>query len=161
MPGMENGLSLDLIAHMIQVALTPVFLLTGIGTLLNVFSTRLGRVADRVDLLTSKVNEAEPEMAANLTRQLAHLRRRSHALDVAVVLAGIAGAATCGAVLTLFVGAARAATTASILFTLFGLAVSCTIGALIAYTTEMLMASRGVRKSARHHWRLGRREEQT
>jgi hypothetical protein len=31
------------IAHIIQVALTSVFLLSGIATLLNVFSTRLAR----------------------------------------------------------------------------------------------------------------------
>ena len=32
-----SGLALDTIAHIIQVALTPVFLLSGIATLLNVF----------------------------------------------------------------------------------------------------------------------------
>jgi hypothetical protein len=46
--GVENtGSALDDIAHIIQVALTPVFLVSGIATLLNVFSTRLSRVADR------------------------------------------------------------------------------------------------------------------
>ena len=35
--------SLDLVAHVIQVALTPIFLLSGIATLLNVFATRLAR----------------------------------------------------------------------------------------------------------------------
>jgi hypothetical protein len=45
---------LDLVAHVIQVALTPIFLLSGIATLLNVFSTRLARVADRVDQITSE-----------------------------------------------------------------------------------------------------------
>ena len=38
--GVETtGTALDNIAHIIQVALTPVFLLSGIATLLNVFST--------------------------------------------------------------------------------------------------------------------------
>ena len=36
--GIDNtGSALDTIAHIIQVALTPVFLLSGIATLLNVF----------------------------------------------------------------------------------------------------------------------------
>jgi uncharacterized protein DUF2721 len=35
--------------HIIRMALTPVFLLSGIATLLNVFSARLARVADRVE----------------------------------------------------------------------------------------------------------------
>jgi hypothetical protein len=39
--------------RVIQAALTPVFLLAAVAALLNVFSTRLGRVADRVDLLSA------------------------------------------------------------------------------------------------------------
>ena len=39
--------ALGSVVHIIQVSLTPVFLLSGIATLLNVFSTRLARVADQ------------------------------------------------------------------------------------------------------------------
>ena len=49
MPGLAiSNAPLDLVAHVIQVALTPVFLLSGIATLMNVFSTRLARVADLI-----------------------------------------------------------------------------------------------------------------
>ena len=65
-----------------------------------------------------------------------------------VVLGAMGGAATCGAVLILFVGALRDATIASMLFALFGLAVSCTLGAICAFTVEMLMASTGIRDIA-------------
>ena len=41
------------VTDVIQLALTPAFLLTAVAALLNVFSTRLGRVADRVDLLSA------------------------------------------------------------------------------------------------------------
>ena len=34
--------------HVIQVAITPVFMLAGIAALLNVFTTRFARVADQV-----------------------------------------------------------------------------------------------------------------
>ncbi|HXC15299.1 MAG TPA: DUF2721 domain-containing protein [Stellaceae bacterium] len=127
------------------MALTPVFLLSGIGALLNVFATRLARVADRVDQITKEMEGAEPEQVAILALQLARLRRRSLALDVAVVLAAFAAAATCGSVLTLLVGALRDATVASVLFATFGFAVVCTIGAIMAYTVEMLMTGSGVR----------------
>ncbi|MBV8089885.1 MAG: DUF2721 domain-containing protein [Alphaproteobacteria bacterium] len=147
MPGSFNPITtLDLVAHIIQVALTPVFLLSGIATLLNVFSTRLARVADRVEQISKEIEGADPgEDVDDLAAQLLHLRRRSIALDIAVVLAAIGGAATCGSVLTLFVGALRDATVASVLFTTFGVAVACTIGAIAAYTSEMLMAGNGVR----------------
>lgn len=146
MPGIINSVSpLDTVAHIIQLALTPVFLLSGIGALLNVFATRLARVSDRVDQITKEMAAAEPEENALLALQLARLRRRSLALDVAVVLAALGAAATCASVLTLFVGALRDATVASALFAAFAFAVICTIGAIMAYTAEMLMTGFGVR----------------
>ncbi len=144
MPGLTNPTSsLDLVAHVIQLALTPVFLLSGIATLMNVFSTRLARVAD---LITKATQGDSGDDAATLAAQLSHLRRRSLALDVAVVLAAIAGALTCASVLTLFVGALKDATVASVLFTTFGLAVICTIGAIGAFAVEMLMAGNAMRE---------------
>jgi Protein of unknown function (DUF2721) len=146
MPGIIASVSpLDTVAHIIQLALTPVFLLSGIGALLNVFATRLARVADRVDQITKEMEGAEPEQVAILALQMGRLRRRSLALDVAVVLAAFGAAATCASVLTLLVGALRDATVASILFATFGFAVVCTIGAILAYTAEMLMTGSGVR----------------
>jgi hypothetical protein len=136
---------LDPVAHIIQVALTPIFLLSGIATLLSVFSTRLARVADLVDATTKAFAGADAEEGRILSERLAHLRRRSIALDVAVVLGAIGGAATCGAVLTLFVGALRDTATVSVLFLLFGLAVVCALGAIGAFTLELLMSGVGIR----------------
>ena len=152
MPGLTAPIApLDLVAHVIQVALTPVFLLSGVATLLNVFSTRLARVAD----LISKAADSDDDgiITGDLGLYLRHLRRRSVVLDVAVVLGAIAGALTCASVLTLFVGALKDATVASVLFTTFGLAVICTIGAIGAFTVEMLMAGSGMRTeiAAAHH----------
>ena len=95
--GVDNtGSALDTVAHIIQVALTPVFLLSGIATLLNLFSARLARVADRVGAVSKAMEGANASEVEGLSAQLAHLHRRSLALDVAVVLGAIGGAATCG-----------------------------------------------------------------
>lgn len=146
--GAEAGTSLDTVAHTIQVALTPIFLLSGIAALLNVFSTRLARVSDKVDQLAQRLEAADAHEAARLSAQLAFQRRRSVALDVAVVLGAIGGGATCCAALALFVGSLRDATVESALFVIFGLALACTIGALAAFVFEMLLASRGLREEA-------------
>lgn len=146
MPGaMTPDSSLDLVAHVIQVALTPIFLLSGIATLMNVFATRLARVADLVAQITKAMDGADPDQAKDLAGQLMSLRRRSILLDAAVVLGAVAAAATCISVFTLFVGALRNATVASVLFTTFGLAIVCTISAIAAFTIEMMMAGSGVR----------------
>jgi Protein of unknown function (DUF2721) len=145
MPGALNQISsLDLVAHVIQVALTPIFLLSGIATLLNVFSTRLARVADRVDQITKAMEDADSDESVELARQLLHLRRRSIALDAAVARRHRGSFHLCVGVHP-FRRALRNSTVASILFTTFGLAIACTIGAIGAFTAEMLMAGSGVR----------------
>lgn len=148
MLGLENGgaAGLDTVAHIIQEALTPVFLLSGIATLLNVFSTRLSRVADQVATVSKALETADTEESALLTHQLKNLYLRSVALDAAVVLGAVGGAATCGAVLVLFVGSLRDATNAWILFSLFGGAVVCALGGVVAFTAEMMMAGVGIRR---------------
>ena len=71
-----DGSALDMIAHIIQVALTPVFLLSGIATLLNVFSTRLSRVGDRVEAASKALEDADGDERKILSAQLKDLHRR-------------------------------------------------------------------------------------
>jgi hypothetical protein len=142
--------SLETTAHVIQLALTPVFLLSGIASLLGAFSTRLARVADQVDRVADLMEGAERAERARLKAKLDYLRRRSHALDAAVVLGALGGAMTCAAVLTLFVGALRDARVATLLFGFFGGATLCTILALAAFGFEMLLAGRGLRVEVEH-----------
>jgi hypothetical protein len=81
-----NAASVDSLTHVIQVALTPVFLLSAIAALLNVFSSRLVRVADQVDQISEKLQEATDGETGHLAAQFAYLRKRSVALETAVVL---------------------------------------------------------------------------
>ena len=135
----------DNVAHVIQVSLAPVFLLTALATLLGIFSTRLARVADQVDAAARDMLTADAAEARSLSVRLSHLRRRSTLLDVAVALACLGGVMTAVSIMTLFVGALRDAATASVLFACFGAALISAIGALGGFLAEILMASSGVR----------------
>jgi hypothetical protein len=137
--------SLEAAAHVVQLALTPVFLLSATATLLSVFATRLARVADRVDML------ARESKAPIRDESLALLRHRSRVLDLAVVLSALAGALTCVAVLMLFLDEVRGTTAARLLFLAFGGAICLTIASLAAFVAEMLLAARGVRRTVDQH----------
>ena len=140
------GSGVDMVAHIIQGALTPVFLLSGIATLLNVFSTRLVRVADQVEAAGKALAMADAAESRFLARKLRNLYLRSLALDAAVILGAIGGAATCGSVLALFVSSLREMENSGVLFGLFGLAVICALGGVLAFTVEMLLAGIGIRE---------------
>jgi hypothetical protein len=133
--------TLEAAAHAVQLALTPVFLLSATATLLGVFAARLARVADRVDTLTKESKDPIRDELLGL------LRIRSRVLDTAVVLSALAGALTCGAVLVLFLGEVRGSAGATLLFMAFGGAILMTMASLGAFVVEMLLAARGVRRT--------------
>ena len=139
--------SVDDVAHVIQVALTPVFLLSGVASLLSVLSARLGRVADRVDAVSEKMDSVGPEERRRLETRLVYLDRRTKILDAAVIMATLGGVSTSVAALLLFVDVLREHAGIS-LFVAFGLALLMTMGALVAFLFEMLLASRGIRHEA-------------
>ena len=139
---------LDSLVRVIQSSLAPVFLLTAVASLMGVFTTRLARISDQLKATVDKPGAATDPA---VRRRLAYLGRRSHALDVAVILTAVAGACTCGTVLALFLGLLRSQATASLLFLLFGAAILCTIGALGAFLAEVLLASRGIRAEVAEH----------
>jgi Protein of unknown function (DUF2721) len=146
-PGVDLTDAVDSVAHVIQVALTPVFLLSGIGTLLNVFNTRLSRVSDHrehVDeLLRGELDDAQ---RAQLVSHRVRLRRRTLVLDASVVLGAIGGASTCAAAFVLFLGSMRDTSIASWLFVLFGLALGCTASALVAFLADSVLAWHGLHR---------------
>lgn len=141
----------DSVAHIIQVALAPAFLLSALATLLNVFSTRLARISDKVNAATKEVQGADAVSARRVSVRLAFLRRRSVLLDAAVILVCLSAALTLFSILTLFVGALRDAATASVLFACFGASLILTMGAICAFLAEILLAGRGVRVEVDQH----------
>ncbi len=139
--------ALGTVAHVIQTALTPVFLLNGIGTLLALFNTRLARVVDQFEH-TNDLLKDDPgaEEAAKLERHYARLSRRVFTLDASVAFGAIGGAATCSSVFFLFLGGVRGSGVAGWLFGLFGLALGCTIASLVAFLVDSLLAWHGIRR---------------
>ena len=138
---------IESVAHVIQVALTPVFLFSGIATLLSVLSLRLGRVADRVDTVAETLDGADAAERRRLERRLAFLRRRTLVLDLAVILAALAGVSTLLSAALLFVGDLRDKASVALFFT-FGFALLAAVGALTAFMVEMMLASVGIRDEA-------------
>lgn len=124
-------------AHVIQLALTPIFLLTAVASLLNVFATRLGRISDRIHVLRKDDRRNRYEMQ--------RLKTRSRILDVAVMLAAAAGAMTCCAAITLFFGVLRDSGHAAILFFFFGGGLLCAVAGLACFVTEITLAGRTLR----------------
>jgi hypothetical protein len=67
---------IDEVAHLIQLSIAPVFLLTGVGTLLNVLSGRLARIIDCARVLEQRLDTPHPLHADATGNELHVLERR-------------------------------------------------------------------------------------
>jgi hypothetical protein len=92
------------IAHVIQLAVAPVFLLTGVGAILNVMANRLARIVDRARALELKLAAAEGAFREELIGRLANLSRRARLISHAIALCVVTAVLVCGVIITLFCG---------------------------------------------------------
>ncbi|WP_342394664.1 DUF2721 domain-containing protein [Sinorhizobium numidicum] len=141
---MEPPPIVDDFASIIQTSLAPVFLLAGTAGFVSVYATRLGRVSDRVNEVGDKDEQSEARRT-----QLAYLRRRTLALEIAVGLGTLAAICTGCAILNLLAGALAFGFREENLFWFFGGAIVSLIGSLVAFLFEMLAAGRNMLRQMR------------
>lgn len=141
--------ALPVIVNIIETALTPIFLLAGTAGVLNVISSRLARISDRANEIADLVIHGAQESEARL-RQLAYLRRRTLALEIAVILASMSAVFTCLSTLGLLAGAVREDYRDVLLFWFFGFGVISLILAFFAFMFEMISAARSMVRQLTH-----------
>lgn len=140
---------IDDIAHVIQLAVAPVFLLTAVGTLLAVLTNRLGRSVDRRRVLTSYLLNPEAPLAGDARAELDVVERRVHLIYSAIVLAVICAIFVCLLIATAFVGAFVETELSRSLGVLFVLAMLALIGCLSVFLREIFLAVSGARSAIR------------
>jgi hypothetical protein len=90
------------VARIIQLAVTPVFLLVGIGGLLNVMSGRLARIVDRVRALETDLLTADEQRRRDELGELAILSRRLKICHWAIAMCTVSAILVCLMVVLLF-----------------------------------------------------------
>ncbi len=136
---------LDTIARAIQLALAPVFLLTGIAAMLNVMTNRLSRIIDRGRFLTEAPNA--PKQALPLNPELQILERRRHFTSVAITASTIAALLVCIVIAALFVEVLLVAHLKWFIGALFTVAMLVLVIALAFFLREVHMAMKSIRIS--------------
>ena len=94
-----------LISHVIQLSVAPVFLLTGVGALLGVMATRLGRVIDRARHLEGAWKVLDAGERDDARDELAVLAARARLASWAINACAAAALLVCLVIATLFVDA--------------------------------------------------------
>ncbi len=133
------------VAHVIQLSVAPVFLLSGVGTMLVVLTNRLARIVDRTRTLEQQI--AEAAAGQTVEAQLKRLHRRAHLINWALSLATVCMLLICGVIGVLFVGAFLRVNVARIVAVAFVIAMAALVGALLNFLREIFLATSGLRRS--------------
>src|SRR4051812_23021700 len=92
------------ISHTIQLAIAPVFLLTGVGTNLLVLTNRLARIIDRSRVVEDRIEAAPGAAHPESDAELGVLYRRAHLINGAITLSTSCALLICVVIAALFVG---------------------------------------------------------
>ena len=85
------------VAHIIQLSVAPVFLLAGIGGLLNVLAGRLSRIVDRTRDLKAQTDKTQHDWD-----ELVLLKKRAKAINASLAMCTFAATLVCIVIITLF-----------------------------------------------------------
>ena len=129
------------LAYSIQLAVAPVFLLSGVGTMLAVLTSRLGRIIDRARSLEASLPEAPVSAVAGVKAELRVLSRRARLIHWAITLSTACALLICLVIVALFAGVALGRGLSILIVILFTLALAALVGGLVSFLLEIRAAT--------------------
>jgi hypothetical protein len=133
------------ISHLIQLSVAPVFLLSGVGALLNVLTNRLARIVDRARQREAEFPTSSPLRVPVLREALAALALRARLISWAISLATGCALLVCVVIVVLFLDTFFEIDLGPAIAIGFVLAMLALIAALMCFLHEVFVATRALR----------------
>lgn len=141
---MLSAAGVTTVAHVIQLAVAPVFLLTGVGAILAVLINRLARVVDRFRVLEHMLPAASNDERIVIDTEMAILSRRARLIHWAISLCTVCALFICIVIATLFIGSLMSADLSGTIAALFIAAMLTLISGLLCFLREISLATGGI-----------------
>ncbi len=144
---MDTTTAIETIAGVIQLAVAPVFLLAGIAGMMNVLTTRLGRVVDRFRKVEGKLlAETHDEQIVVLTRETKGLWKRIRLVNWSIRMFVIGALMISLVIVALFCGELIALDLSTTVAVLFVLAMCLVIFGLVLFLFEVTIATQHINR---------------
>ena len=136
-----------LISEILASAVSPVFLLAGVGALLNVMTGRLGRIVDRLRYLQEYIDKA-----SSADKQTILLNRKQSVFRMRLIYASIffctlSGLMVCIVIGALFIGEINTYSIDVFISILFILCMASLILSFILLATEIFIATKTINRN--------------
>ncbi len=133
------------IAHIIQLCVAPVFLLAGIGAILNVLAGRLARIVDRARELRQKIDKDKYDW-----KEIELLQKRARTINLSLSFCTFAATLVCVLITALFLFHFSGVDAEEIVAGLF-ISTMCSLAVgLILFEVEVYYAIKWLRVSDSH-----------
>ncbi|MEO7387659.1 MAG: DUF2721 domain-containing protein [Gammaproteobacteria bacterium] len=142
---MDAGTPLVDIGHVIQLAVAPVFLLSGIGIVLTVLTNRLARVVDRARKLEEAARSSSGAALEERRQELRMMAWRARLMNRAITLSTCSALLVAVVVVMLFLAAFLDFNATLPVAGLFILAMLSLIGALLLFLREVFLAIKALK----------------
>jgi hypothetical protein len=130
------------IGHVIQLAIAPVFLLTGVATKLTVLTNRLARIIDRTRVLEDRLKVSAN---AEYSSELELLYQRSHLVNFAIASSTACGLLVCVVIAMLFAGDTTGIVLDQYIAACFVLAMLGLTSSFVYFLREIFLSARFMR----------------
>lgn len=134
---MQTTANVTIVAHVIQQAVAPVFLLTGVGAILTVLTNRLSRVVDRFRSLS----DSSEDVRTSHKMEIETLSSRARLIHWAISLCTICALFICIVIAALFVGSETGIDPSGTISILFIAAMLALISGLLCFLREIALAT--------------------
>jgi hypothetical protein len=138
---METIPSISTVSHVIQLAVAPVFLLSGVGAILAVLINRLGRIIDRYRVLENSSPKAGAGEETVAHVEMAILSQRARLIHWAISLCTIGALFICIVIATLFIGSMLRVGVSQLIALMFIGAMLALIAGLLSFLREISLAT--------------------
>jgi hypothetical protein len=135
---------LDELIPVLQTAIGPVILISGVGMLLLTMTNRLGRTIDRSRQLIDHRREATEGRRLRVELQLGILWRRARLLRQAITLATVAALLAALMIIVLFMGTLVDLPISVVVVLLFSACLTSLIGSLLFFLRDVNLSLRAL-----------------
>jgi hypothetical protein len=136
-----SGIEVVDVAHAIQLAVAPVFLLSGVGVILGVLTARLARIVDRARTAESRVlSDPLVHDTPEVRSQLRVLARRAQLINIAITLITVTALLVALVIALLFASTFAPMNLAAAVAVLFVASMVSLVVALVAFLLELRIA---------------------
>jgi len=135
-----QALSVAQLIPVLQTAIGPTILISGVGLLLLTMTNRLARTIDRARITARELTRASKESRVKDAEQLRVLWRRARSIRLSIALASTSALFAAILIIVLFVTALLQTESAALICALFIACLVCLIGSLVVFIHDINQA---------------------